>query len=101
MKVLLNSGLEAMGPCHRERVGAGPGIGDRDADVAKEGVGTSWRSWGLLSYQAVRMGHGVLGVLLRVIGAQNTHILNQDVDLFRPCKAQACSVTLSTHVHAT
>lgn len=65
-----------MGSCHRERVGAGPGIGDRDGDMAKEGIGTSWRSWGLLSCEAVRTGHGVLGGLLRVTGVQNTHILN-------------------------
>lgn len=89
-----------MGSCHRERVGAGPGIVDRDGDMAKEGVGTSWRSRGLLSDEAVRTGRGVLGVPLRVICVQNTHILNRDVDLFRPCKAQAGSVILSTHFHA-
>lgn len=47
--VLLNSGHEAVGSCHRERVGARPGVGDKDRGVAKEGVRTSWRSRGLLS----------------------------------------------------
>lgn len=47
--VLLNSGHEAVGSCHRERVGARPGVGDKDRGVAKERVRTSWRIRGLLS----------------------------------------------------
>lgn len=44
-KVLLYSRHEAIGSCHRDRAGAGPGVGDRDGDVAK-GVRAGWRSKG-------------------------------------------------------
>lgn len=43
----LNSGHEAVGSCHRERVGAWGS--DKDRGEAKEEVRASWRSRGLLS----------------------------------------------------